>query len=38
MIAMSTSRTCAPLAGRRFVVPMAGAHVRRDFDEWCLSS
>ncbi|WP_262384825.1 hypothetical protein [Actinoplanes teichomyceticus] len=25
----------APMAGRRFAVPMAGAHVRRVFDERC---
>jgi len=34
---MSPSRTCVPLAGRRFAVPMTGRHVRRDFDERCLS-
>jgi hypothetical protein len=32
---MSRSAVRAPLAGRRFAVPMTGRHVRRDFDERC---
>jgi hypothetical protein len=34
---VSRDLTFAPLAGRRFAVPMTGRHVRRDFDERCPS-
>jgi hypothetical protein len=34
---MIALRMCVSLAGRRFAVPMTGPHVRREFDERCLS-
>jgi hypothetical protein len=34
---MFVARMCLRLAGRQFCVPMTGRHVRRVYDERCLS-